>query len=133
MPAFRKETKYMQDSFIVFLKLNHFCGGVTSQLGGKNVTTTYEKVKNTLMYFSNFCECKIQDTSLCPAEVFISLLEPASFVLAVPVYIYCLFFKWFCLNCFITFITFIHLWQRLQVNLLFSLLLRVQCTSNFLR
>lgn len=73
----------MQDSFIVFLKLNHFCGGVTSQLGGKNVTTTYEKVKNTLMCFSNFCECKIQDTGF----------EPASFVLVVLVYIYCSFLK----------------------------------------
>lgn len=43
----------MQGSFIVFLKLYHFCGGVRSQVGVKDVIpssiSAYRKVKNTYM------------------------------------------------------------------------------------
>lgn len=65
----------MQRSFIVFLKLYHFCGGVRIQVGDKNVTpsniSTYRKVKNTHMVISNFYECKsLLDTGLCTVELF---------------------------------------------------------------
>lgn len=71
----------MQCSFIVFLKIYHFCGGVRSQVGDKNVTpssiSTYRKVKNTYMCFSNFSECKsLLDTGLCTVEVLILVSGP---------------------------------------------------------
>lgn len=83
----------MQASFIVFLKLYHFCGGVESQVGDENVTPsgifTYRKVKNTYMWLFNFYECKsILDTNLCTVEVLILVFVLASFALVILVCIY---------------------------------------------
>lgn len=90
----------MQGSFIVSLKLYHFCGGVRSQVGDENVTpssiSTYRKVKNTCMWLFDFYECKsILDTDLCTAEVLILVFASASFVLVILVCIYFKFLKHF--------------------------------------